>query len=69
MAWQPMSTAPRDGTEILVSDYDAIEIISWDSDNGIWRTRDYGYFYPSAWQPLPDHPPLPTEDRTWPTPT
>ena len=64
MAWLPISTAPRDGTEILASDGDAIEIISWDGDDDMrrWRTRDYEYFFPCAWQHLPDHPPLPTAD-------
>jgi hypothetical protein len=66
MAWLSMSTAPLDGTEILASDLDAVDIVSWDDDTDEprWRTRDYGYFYPCAWQPLPDHPSLPTEDRT-----
>lgn len=27
--WHPIFAAPKDGTEILASDYDAIEIVSW----------------------------------------
>jgi len=55
LPWQPIIDAPRDGTEILASDYDAIEIVSWDADNE-WRTRDGLYFFACAWQHLPDHP-------------
>lgn len=63
--WQPISTAPTDGTEILASDYDAIEIVSfswsaWETGSG-WIDRDGLRFYPAWWQPLPEHPPTPTE--------
>jgi len=56
--WQPIDTAPRaDGvTEILASDFDAIEIICWDEIEGIWKDRNGDYFWPAYWQPLPDHP-------------
>ena len=63
--WLPIDTAPRDGTEILASDYDAIEIVSWDEQWDEqdawwgWFTRDGQIMFPSWWQPLPDHPPLP----------
>lgn len=65
MTWQPIDTAPKDGTEILASDYDAIEIVSWVAprfDVGItgeWTNREGEAMYPAWWQPLPDHPPLP----------
>lgn len=67
MTWQPIDTAPKDGTEILASDYDAIEIVSWVAprfDVGItgkWTNREGEAMYPAWWQPLPDHPPLPAE--------
>lgn len=65
MTWQPIHTAPRDGTEILASDYDAIDIVatSWRGvQHGTqWFTRAGEPFWPSWWQPLPDHPPLPEE--------
>lgn len=60
--WQPISAAPKDGTEILASDFDAIDIILWDDFEKRWRNRDYEYFYPHGWQPLPDHSPLPWEE-------
>jgi hypothetical protein len=63
--WQDIDTAPKDGTEILASDYDAIEIVSWVAprfDVGItgeWTNREGEAMYPAWWQPLADHPDLP----------
>ena len=63
--WLPIDTAPQDGTEILASDYDAIEIVSWKVRHGLWQDwvhwfdRDGRIMFPSWWQPLPGHPPLP----------
>lgn len=62
MTWQPISTAPTDGTEILASDYDAIEIVYWEPPvysglfPGIWVNREGCQKFPAWWQPLPDHP-------------
>ena len=59
--WQPIETASKDGAEILASDYDAIEIVSW-GERGLWQcwtNRDGQIMFPAWWQPLPDHPPLP----------
>ncbi len=60
-SWLPIDTAPRDGTEILASDYDAIEIVSWGERQARqgWSDREGCVMFPSWWQPLPDHPPLP----------
>jgi len=59
--WLPIDTAPRDGTEILASDYDAIEIVAWGERQAWqgWSDREGRIMFPSWWQPLPDHPPLP----------
>ena len=67
--WQPIDTAPQDGTEILASDYDTLEIVSWncepspwDSETGegpAWCDREGLRMHPAWWQPLPDHPPIP----------
>ena len=68
MSWQPMNTAPRDGTEILASDYDAIEIVSWVGPRfdvritGEWTNREGEAMYPAWWQPLPDHLSLPGQE-------
>ena len=64
MTWQSIDTAPVDGTEILASDYDAIDIVSyWEWERGVfgWANRELEAMYPAWWQPLPDHPPLPEE--------
>ena len=66
MTWQPIDTAPKDGTEILISDYDAIEIVHWVAPQfnlilGVWVNRDNHVMFPCWWQPLPDHPS--TEDE------
>lgn len=66
MNWKPIDTAPRDGTEILASDYDAIQIVRWKPCAfGLfpvaWVNRQEHVMYPTHWQPLPDHPPLPEE--------
>lgn len=66
--WQPINTAPTDGTEILASDYDTIEIVNWswhawETGSG-WIDRDGRRLYPAWWRPLPEHPPIPTEPTT-----
>ena len=65
MTWLPINTAPRDGTEILASDYDAFKIVHWYKERegacvpGEWLNREGEAMYPVWWQPLPEHPPLP----------
>jgi hypothetical protein len=54
--WQPISTAPKDGTEILTSDYDSIEIASWDEREALWANRDGDILLPAWWHPLPVQP-------------
>lgn len=66
--WHLIDTAPQDGTEILASDYDAIEIVRWDkgcfkhNTPGRWLNRESEIIDPSWWQPLPEHPSLPEVD-------
>jgi len=61
MTWQSISTAPQDGTEILVFGFGGIEIVSWGERRSWygWFDRQGRMMMPSWWQPLPEHPPLP----------
>ena len=73
-AWQSMETAPRDGTEILVTFDGKSRVVHWD-DTG-YRHRKHGSFpwvcqsgenawrenIPTHWMPLPP-PPLPGESN------
>lgn len=68
MNWQPIDTAPRDGTRILVSGYDyghrggvppqrVMYLLHWDKD--CWRTdsRHIETFNKEThWHPLPELP-------------
>ena len=70
--WQPIETAPRDGTSILVccSSFDPIwGIASWYSDNReypaglpegwmMWHqgTEEQRHTWPTHWMPLPAPP-------------
>jgi hypothetical protein len=67
--WQPIETAPRDGSEILVSDGEAVEKVSWayvsNSGSVGWLINvnvDSGFNYydqftdPTHWMPLPTPP-------------
>jgi hypothetical protein len=59
--WQPIETAPRDGTEIIVcrrfEGRKFMGVVMWD---GRYWTIDYGFpFYfdnPTHWMPLPEPP-------------
>lgn len=62
--WQPIETAPKDGTRIIVTrrKYPAeffapIRIVRWANRNG-WRYTRYKTlpFKPDFWQPLPQPP-------------
>lgn len=59
MNWQPISTAPRDGTEILIYQHGHalgfdIEIAEWDVECGYWVNRNWigEYQHPTHWLPL-----------------
>jgi len=60
--WRPISTAPRDETEILVWWSDRVAIASWNLECQNWQEYPDGDFEDIAgeevthWMPLPDAP-------------
>ena len=72
MEWQPIETAPKDGTEILAyfgphtgvvqvswnsPDYDGFKLwVVDDRKHGPYYLRGYSNPYPTHWMPLPPAP-------------
>ena len=59
LLWQPIQTAPTDGTEILASDGMAVQICHCEPDMMMrWRFGDGGHdaFEATHWVPLPPPP-------------
>lgn len=66
MEWQPIETAPRDGTSIkmrgryrALSDGPLIEVDGRYDSGGYtegWETDRGAHFNPTHWMPLPDPP-------------
>lgn len=67
--WQPIETAPKDGTRFLATGgglANEIEVASWNDRVGAWNTESYtledwdnqteGYSRPAHWMPLPKPP-------------
>lgn len=59
--WQPIETAPKDNTPILVptnAHSDGIVIVRWYTYNGLaaWRDWDEDVHFPTHWMPLPQPP-------------
>jgi hypothetical protein len=77
MTWQPIETAPRDGTRVLVFWAPSIIQISWHEvsyrviNGQEWFRRvgwmvdglTTGEIYPTHWMPLPDPPDQTTEQE------
>lgn len=63
MEWQTTTTAPRDGTHIVVAQWDE-EIGRWEFVQSYWRMYLPGYgggfgwfgYSPTHWAPLPEAP-------------
>lgn len=61
--WQPIETAPEDGTDVLVwTPYEERPVIAtFDTDSGAWRECEtFSAWTPGAeptfWMPLPEPP-------------
>jgi hypothetical protein len=59
-AWEPMTTAPKDGSEILVckagSD-DAVELVAWNIVLATWLDRNAEPYHGAThWLPVPPVP-------------
>lgn len=73
VAWQPIETAPKDGTSILVAHELAVFSACWEKDgretntgqpgwiDGVMnRSEEYVVYEPTHWMPLPDLPAAPS---------
>lgn len=58
MQWQPIETAPRDDSRILVVWYGLVEIATWNTAQQNWQEWPDGDFdnggEVTLWMPLPD---------------
>lgn len=65
-SWQPIETAPKDGTSILATEIDGEPVVSYFDEGGwvySWHAYDgYHHWNPTHWQPLPA-PPKDTADE------
>jgi Protein of unknown function (DUF551) len=58
MNWQPIETAPKDGTDILVYSNERIISAHWSVPADAWVevVHDYSFAAPTHWMPLPEPP-------------
>lgn len=54
MDWQPIETAPRDGTKVLGFGSEGVEIMHYERIQSHYYTEAQGQ--PTHWMPLPDGP-------------
>ena len=52
--WQPIETAPKNGTRILAIEDEWAEIVRWVGMK--WEDIDGREYSPTHWQPLPKPP-------------
>jgi hypothetical protein len=67
MSWQPIATAPKDGTDILIFRGGSMHVVFFDDEKQspwAWCTADgisYHLNYPTHWRALPAPPEGPWE--------
>lgn len=60
--WQPIETAPKDGTQFLGWDQGYFIVVYWEIDDDVeedqcWRISYSGdLMFPTHWMPLPEPP-------------
>lgn len=55
--WQPIETAPKDGTWVLLYDVcDYMVVAVWDYDGWYDLAEDTAHYHPTHWMPLPPKP-------------
>ena len=62
--WQPIESAPKDGTRIIGADFELVETMFWTASiwvgGGGWvndlSRSDTRIFQPTHWRPLPSPP-------------
>lgn len=58
--WQPIETAPKDGSEIIlgIAGASSIDFFRWNTDCNEWldRTADPPHGPPTHWMPKPEPP-------------
>lgn len=57
MSWQPIDTAPKDGTEFLGWFPGSTVMIWWMGQGGVWGNDFWEGEAPTHWMPLPEPPP------------
>jgi hypothetical protein len=62
MTWQPIETAPRDGTTVLAwCDEWKHARTAWAYESDQWQAAPPSIFQPTHWMPLPAPPEAPDE--------
>lgn len=56
MGWQPIDTAPKDGTEIIVGRSGCIDFVRWLDEFGWCDRCSDEFFMPTHWMRMPDFP-------------
>ena len=61
MEWQPIETAPKDGTAILIHESGIVDVASWHTLKKCFcryddKERGVTQYEPSFWMPLPEPP-------------